>query len=409
MGHRLVAVVGGTGPSGDTRHPTTPGWRVAVLVVHVSCHLDPAGRPPEELLAAWPTLTDVAAAAQGEDVEITVLQAAERDLVVNHGGVACHFVAERPSRAPARLIGSPPAAVGRRLVEQTRRLGPAIVHFHGLRFPFQIRGFTAGLRQTPVLVQEHKDRVPRVWRRPIHRWGLRDVAGVAFTARRQADPFLAQRVLRPGVSLFEIVETSSRFAPGDRGAARTRTGLVGDPCLVWIGHLNANKDPLTVLEAVRRAVPHLRDPHLWCVYRHAPLYDSVMEHIHGDVAWSRRVHLIGERPHADIEHILRAADFLVLGSHEEGSGFAVIEALACGTVPLVTDIPSFRRLTADGTVGGLAPPGDPERFAQMIVAWANRKGRDMRTAARAWFERQLSFEALGRDLRSAYRSLRGGA
>ncbi len=55
---------------------------------------------------------------------------------------------------------------------------------------------------------------------------------------------------------------------------------------------------------------------------------------------------------------MRAADLFVLGSHREGSSFALIEALATGLTPVVTDIPSLRALTGNGAVGALWPCGD---------------------------------------------------
>ena len=41
-----------------------------------------------------------------------------------------------------------------------------------------------------------------------------------------------------------------------------------------------------------------------------------------------------------------AADLFVVGSHHEGSGYSLMEACACGAMPVVTDIPTFRLLTA---------------------------------------------------------------
>ena len=37
-----------------------------------------------------------------------------------------------------------------------------------------------------------------------------------------------------------------------------------------------------------------------------------------------------------------AADLFVVGSHHQGSGYALMEACACGAVPVVTAIPTFR-------------------------------------------------------------------
>src|SRR5262249_38618635 len=72
------------------------------------------------------------------------------------------------------------------------------------------------------------------------------------------------------------------------------------------------------------------------------------------------------RPHSSMEAHLRAADFLVQASHAEGSGVALIEALACGTTPLVTDIPSFRRITGAGAAGSLTPVGDAAGLANAL-------------------------------------------
>ena len=44
-----------------------------------------------------------------------------------------------------------------------------------------------------------------------------------------------------------------------------------------------------------------------------------------------------------------AADVFVSGSHSEGSGYALIEAMSAGVVPVVTDIPSFRAIAGDDT------------------------------------------------------------
>jgi glycosyltransferase involved in cell wall biosynthesis len=107
-----------------------------------------------------------------------------------------------------------------------------------------------------------------------------------------------------------------------------------------------------------------------------------------------------------VEELLRAADFLVQGSHREGSGFAVVEALATGTPPVVSDIPPFRALTGGGSVGFLARPGDPLDFARCLREAAASDRRALGLAARDHFDRALSFQVLGRRLADSYRVLR---
>jgi len=105
---------------------------------------------------------------------------------------------------------------------------------------------------------------------------------------------------------------------------------------------------------------------------------------------------------------MRAADIFVLGSHSEGSGYAVLEALACGLPPAVTDIPAFRSLIGtNGTVGRLWPRGNAALLSDAILRIASRSQPSWRSAVRAHFDRELSFEAVGRKLTAAYEQLPG--
>jgi glycosyltransferase involved in cell wall biosynthesis len=229
-----------------------------------------------------------------------------------------------------------------------------------------------------------------------------------FTAAAQADAFTAKGALPEAVPVFEVLESTSRFTPAPQEMVRMMTGVDGDPCFLWVGRLDDNKDPLTVLDAFSRAAPGLPGARLWMCYTEAPLLRDVRARIEREPALAARVKLLGRRSHTDVQQLLRAADFLVLGSRHEGSGYAVIEALACGATPLVTDIPSFRRITGDGAVGALSPPGDAAAMAQAMTSWGRKSRAALHGAAVAHFERHLSVGAIGAQLGSAYeRALRG--
>jgi glycosyltransferase involved in cell wall biosynthesis len=248
--------------------------------------------------------------------------------------------------------------------------------------------------------------VPGGWRRWWYRWGFAPLAGVAFTARSQAAPFFAAGLFRPGLPVFEVVEISSSFTPGDQRAARSATGLNGDPCLLWAGNLDGNKDPLTVLAAVAQVTSELPGLRLHMCFRRAPLLHPVEARIAHDPALADRVRLVGEVPYPGIEAHYRAADFLLQASHAESCGGTLVEALACGTTPLVTDIPSFRRITGQGAFGALSPVGDAAALAHAIRDWCRRDRPTLRRRAREHFERDLSFDAIGRQLCVAYEALR---
>ena len=351
--------------------------RVPPRVVQVSFFCDPDRREPEALLRAWPTLHGVAAAVARAGVAITVVQAAARDQTIERDGVRFEFVDDARAM-PARIAGRIPL-VRRpsRLIDRVVSLAPEVLHVHGFAFPFATRQLRAALPKVPMLVQDHASGAPLgTTRRMIWRWGYRGIDAAAFAAREQAAPFVSAGVLRRAMPVFEAIEGSTTFTPGDQSRSRRSTGIFGDPCFLWTGHLDANKDPLVVLDAFERAAPSLPDARLWCCFSSAPLRDDVERRIAGSPVLRERVVLLGLRPYTEMEHHYRSADFFVQMSHREGCSYSTIEALACGTVPLVSDIPSSRRIVGDA--GALVPVGDAEALAAAMLEWNARDAVERR-------------------------------
>lgn len=374
----------------------------SLRVTHVSFHRDAADRQPDALLAAWPTLLGVASALGRAGVETSIVLPASEDAIIEREGVRVEFVRVVPT-ALERAVGRRVVRAPRRVVDAVSRTNPDVVHVNGLQFPFAIRDLAGQLRPVPIVVQDHASAAPTGWRRHAWRVGMPRIAGVTFTVPEQRAPFVAAGVLSPALPAFTVLEGSSTFTTGDQATARAACGMHGDPCLLWTGHLDANKDPLTILSAFERAAPRLRDARLWCCFGVAPLIHDVTQRIEQSPVLRDRVTLLGRQPHAQMETHFRAADFFVQGSHRECCSFSTIEALACGTPPLVTDIPSSRRIVGDA--GSLTPVGDANALADAIVDWARRDPAMGRRYARAHFERELSFDVIGRELKGVYTSV----
>jgi glycosyltransferase involved in cell wall biosynthesis len=158
-----------------------------------------------------------------------------------------------------------------------------------------------------------------------------------------------------------------------------------------------------MLDAVERAAARLPALRLWCCYGHAPLISVVRARIASSDVLRERVVLLGARPHDEVERLFRAADFYLQTSRREAAGFSLLEAMACGTPPIATDIPATRHIVAHA--GTLTPVGDAGAMADALVAMAGRDRALLRSVARARFECALTFDVIGRQLRSAYESL----
>jgi glycosyltransferase involved in cell wall biosynthesis len=361
--------------------------------VQISFFQDAEGRPPIALLDAWPTLVDVAEAAHHGGVRVSVIQASAHRERVERNGVHYYFLPLGEGAGSAELSG---------LADLLGRLDAHVLHVHGLDCARQLLSLAALAHDIPIIAQDHASQPPRLWRRPLWRRGLSVLTGIAFCARQQARPFINAGLLATHTGVYEIPESTTRFVPADRTQARVETGIDGDPAVLWVGHLNANKDPLTVLAGISAATRTLPNLRLWCCFGAAPLLPSVHERITADSSLRDRVRLLGRVPHARIEQLMRAADLFVLGSHHEGSGYALIEALACGLAPVVTDIPSFRALTGAGAVGALWPCDDARALCAALERASAGVGLETRAAVRAHFERELSFGALGAKLTAMY-------
>ncbi len=364
-------------------------------IVHMGFYQDPEDRAPAELLRAWPTLVDVAESVTRAGARVTVVQACSRSQLIHQNGVAYHFM---PGAGVGRVGRGAFAAL-------MRTTTPHLLHVHGLGFAREVSSLAEIAPGIPILLQDHASRPPHWWCRRAWRRCSDLVSGVAFCSRQQARAFIDTGALGRDLPVYEIPESTSRFTPGGGAAARNASTAEGNPLLLWVGHLDVNKDPITVLDGVAEAARTLPDLRLWCCFGKAPLLPRVRRRIAADPLLAERVRLLGHVLHTQVEQLMRAADFFVSGSHREGSGYALIEALACGLPPIVTDIPSFRALTGTGAVGRLWRPGDAHALCSALLESVARAGVDTRAAVSAHFERELSIDALGRKLAAVYAEL----
>jgi glycosyltransferase involved in cell wall biosynthesis len=364
----------------------------ALHVAQINFLPAPEGVAHAEVLDRWHSLVDIAELVASSGTRVSVIQAAAADDLVTRSSIDYHFIDVRGLETATNR--------GRRFASLLADLKADVLHAHGLGFAEDAFAVSQCLPQLPILMQDHADRPPRWWRRPQWRRWYAAMGGVSFTAPEQAQPFIRAGLFAPHARLFAIPESSSRFGMGSRADARAQTGLHGDPCVLWVGHLSAGKDPMSVLDGVARAVRQLPGLQLWCAFGSAPLLDEVQARIAKDPQLSGRVHLLGRVAHGQVEALMRAADLFVSGSLAESCGYVVLEALACGVTPVVTDIPSFRALIGDSRVGHLWPCGDATRLAEVLVdASASRPSP---AQVRAHFDGALSFAAVGRQWADAY-------
>jgi glycosyltransferase involved in cell wall biosynthesis len=82
---------------------------------------------------------------------------------------------------------------------------------------------------------------------------------------------------------------------------------------------------------------------------------------------STSVQFLGRVPHKEMPNLLAKTDIYVSTSLYDGTSVSLLEALASGAFPVVTDIPSNREWITDGDNGFLVPIDEAEILASRIL------------------------------------------
>jgi glycosyltransferase involved in cell wall biosynthesis len=362
-----------------------------VNVLNVNFDFDPRLTDPEQLLDRYTTLTGWSEALlEAGAARVVVQQAFHRPSTVVRSGIHYQFVSSSRDVHPELTDVD-------------------VAHVNGLGFPGRTRRLRARLPSSAaVLIQDHASGPPpgNVLSGVVRRLAFRSVDAFLFTAFEQATAWQEAAIIGRHQPIYELLEASTRLKPIARAAARLASGVDGSPAVLWVGRLNANKDPLTVIDGFERASAALPGAMLTMVFGSDELLTSVRRRVAASPTLERRVRLAGSVPQDGLPAYYSAADLFVLGSHHEGSGYALLEACACGAIPVVTSIPAFRVITGGGAFGSLWTPGDEQSLARALIATAGQDLDALRAAVALHFVKALSWPVVGRRAIEIYAEVR---
>jgi len=229
------------------------------------------------------------------------------------------------------------------------------------------------------------------------------------------------QIVPPGVDL-------THFQPMDRALAKAAIGIPPrHRMLLFVGRIERLKG----IETLLQAVDLIRSEHA------AALSDVYVTIIGGDLAEAEesnsemsrlqamqqelRLHglvsFIGARDQDRLRYYYNAAEALIMPSDYESFGMVALEAMACGTPVIASEVGGLAYLIRDGYTGFHVPVREPEALARRILSILEHPGlresmsRNARQTAQnyAWpliADRLLEiFAALPAPTTSARRSL----
>jgi glycosyltransferase involved in cell wall biosynthesis len=312
---------------------------------------------------------------------------------IERNGVSYHFLNYRKKKL----------YFPRRLHRYIKTLSPDIVVVHGMHFPLQVLQLRAQLgQQARIILQNHADQPGKGKRKFLQKMADRSVDAYLFVSKEQGRQWVSQGIIADQEKIREVMEASSLFVPENRSLARSRTAVTGEPVFLWVGRLDQNKDPLTVLKAFLAYVKMHPAARLYMIFHTEELLSGIKALLSAADA-GNTVILVGKIAHGQLQDWYNAADFILSGSHYEGSGIAVCEAMSCGCIPVVTDIFSFRKMTGD--CGILYPPGKEDALLAALLQTDSMDREKERQKVLDQFRSALSFEAIAKGIQAVASSL----
>jgi alpha-1,3-rhamnosyl/mannosyltransferase len=181
------------------------------------------------------------------------------------------------------------------------------------------------------------------------------------------------------VLLPSAAHPSCKPAPADKVAEVRARHHLSRPYVLTVGTLEPRKNLLTVLRAWDRLAPKLTT-HDLAVVGGRGWQDRALVRALEERAKRERVRWLGYVSEPDLVALYTGADLFVFAPTLEGFGMPVVEAMACGTPVVASDIAAHREVGGD--VPRFVASHDEIAFAQAIEeALSNREDLAARRAA----------------------------
>jgi glycosyltransferase involved in cell wall biosynthesis len=213
--------------------------------------------------------------------------------------------------------------------------------------------------------------------------GLQQAAWITCDSAAVRDELLGFGLVSPERVSVVPVGVGERFSPdaneeADRHAARLVAAWAGAVELLHVGSAIARKRIDALLAICAALVPRVPNLHL---IRVGGAFTGAQQQLVHDLGLAGRISVIDFLDERTLAAMYRRAALVLQPSEREGFGLPLLEAIACGTPVVASDLPVLQE------VGGAAveycPVGDTEAWVRTVSALLEERRQDpARWAAR---------------------------
>jgi len=240
-----------------------------------------------------------------------------------------------------------------------------LIHAHWAIPAGLIALLAGGICRKPVVVTTHGSDILVTPRnnpliRRLVRLVLKRADAVTSVAEHLTSEIVDMGIPRERIVTFPMSVVTESF--GVDGPA------IEDPGAEHVVFSNRSLYPVYSVESLVRAVPMIleKTPEARVLIAGEGPEAGRLAALARELDVTGRIEFLGAVAHEQMPKYLRAASVYVSTALSDGASVSLLEAMACGTFPVVADIPANREWIEDGENGFLFPPGDARVLARKI-------------------------------------------
>lgn len=288
----------------------------------------------------------------------------ERVIVVRHAAVP-----ERLSKVENRVFGEGSRALSAgRMVREVRRVAREesadwVIGFNPVPWGSlaSLSAKSVGVPSCLSLIGMDFLQVQKWWGRPFLE-AVKTADAVTVTGRRMTEGLIELGVDAERIRVLPHSIDTDRFSPRE---GEPKYDIVSVGQLIQRKRMDVLIDALSLLKGqgvqLRAAI-----------LGRGPLEEELRERARARGV-AQQVDFLGYRD--DVEQVITGAKIFCLASEWEGVPFAMMEAMAAGLVPVVTDVGTIADWVTPGENGSIVPVGDPAALAAALKALEDNGGQ----------------------------------
>jgi glycosyltransferase involved in cell wall biosynthesis len=280
-----------------------------------------------------------------------------------------------------------------------RAYNPDIVLVQGLGHPWQVMALRKALGKKAIIMVQHHGEMPHSrMKMALQKLTDRLINAYLFTAKGNAIPWIKKSIIRSMDKCHEVIEATTNLRRQNKTISRLKLGINQGPVFLSVANLDNNKDPMVKLEAFGRYLKEAPNAEYYMIYAEDILLPQIKAILGADTGLKKAVHLIGKVQHGELAYWFSAADFYISASHKEACGYALLEAMACGCIPIVSNIPPYSKLTKEGEYGLLWEKGNADSLYSQLISTQSVNIEKFSAQISAYALKAHSAEAIANDI-----------